>query len=212
MSAALAFDLELGREAGGAVAGVGVGIVQANDDPDGLGRVRLKLPWRADNFVTDWARIAMPMGGKERGSYFLPEVGDEVLVGFDRDDIRFPYVLGSLWSATDKPPESNSNKNNDIRLIKSRKGHILRFDDAAAKGVITIELNDGKKIEIDDDGIRITDKQNSIEIASNSGEIAISATSKLSLKAPQIAIEATASLELKGGPSLSASATQVRIN
>ena len=78
--------------------------------------------------------------------------------------------------------------------------------------MITIELNDGKKIEIDDDGIRITDKQNSIEIASSSGEIAISATSKLSLKAPQIAIEATASLELKGGPSLSASATQVRIN
>src|SRR5713101_9315518 len=99
---ALAFELELGREAGGSIAGVAVGIVKANDDPQGLGRVKLSLPWRKPDFVSDWVRIVAPMGGKERGSYFLPEVGDEVLVAFDRDDIRYPYVLGSLWSDKEK--------------------------------------------------------------------------------------------------------------
>jgi uncharacterized protein involved in type VI secretion and phage assembly len=210
---ALAFELELGREAGGGIAGVAVGVVKANDDPQGLGRVKLSLPWRKPDFVTDWVRIVAPMGGKQRGSYFLPEVGDEVLVAFDRDDIRYPYVLGSLWSEKEKPPETNSNKKNDIRVIKSRKGHMLRFDDADAKGVITIQLSDGKKIEIDDDGIRITtDKTNKIEINSKSGAIAIEATASLSLKAPQITIEASGQLELKGGSSLSASAGVVRIN
>jgi uncharacterized protein (DUF2345 family) len=121
-------------------------------------------------------------------------------------------VLGALWSEKDKPPEANANKKNDIRIIKSRKGHMLRFDDAEAKGVITIQLSDGKKVEIDDDGIRITDKQNKVEIDSKSGAIAIEATASLSLKAPKISIAASGQLELKGGASLSASATVVRIN
>jgi uncharacterized protein involved in type VI secretion and phage assembly len=209
---ALAFELELGREAGGSIAGVAVGIVKANNDPQGLGRVKLSLPWRKPDFVTDWVRILASMGGKARGTYFLPEVGDEVLVAFERDDIRYPYVLGALWSEKDKPPEANANKKNDIRIIKSRKGHMLRFDDAEAKGAITIQLSDGKKIEIDDDGIRITDKQNKVEIDSKSGAITIEATASLSLKAPKISIAASGQLELKGGASLSASATVVRIN
>ena len=209
---ALAFELELGREAGGSIAGVAVGIVKANNDPQRLGRVKLSLPWRKPDFVTDWVRILAPMGGKARGAYFLPEVGDEVLVAFERDDIRYPYVLGALWSEKDKPPEGNANKKNDIRIIKSRKGHMLRFDDAEAKGVITIQLSDGKKIEIDDDGIRVTDKQNKVEIDSKGGAIAIEATTSLSLKAPKISIAASGQLELKGGASLSASATVVRIN
>ena len=212
MSTLLAFELEAGREAGGSVAGVSVGTVSANDDPQHLGRVKLRLPWRAPDFETDWVRVVAPMAGGERGAYFLPEVGDEVLVAFDRNDIRYPYVLGALWSETDKPPEANSNAKNDVRIVKSRKGHMLKFDDAAAKGVITIELNDGKKIEIDDDGIRITDKTNKIAIDSKAGAIEIEAATSLSLKAPKITVEASASLELKGGSSLSANAGIVRIN
>ena len=212
MSAAAILDVEASREAGGSIAGVAVGIVKANDDPDGLGRVKLSLPWRQQDFVSDWARVLAPMAGKDRGTYFIPEVGDEVLVGFDRNDIRYPYVLGALWSDTDKPPDANSNSANDIRMVKSRKGHFLKFDDSATKGVITIQLSDGKKVEIDDDGIRITDKQNAITIDSNGGAITIQATTSLTLKAPQISIEASGKLELKGGGSLSASAGVVRIN
>ena len=203
---------ESGHEASGLVAGVAAGTVSNNDDPEGLARVKLRLPWRGDDFETDWVRIVTPMAGGDRGVYFLPEVGDEVLVAFDRDDIRYPYVLGALWSRTDRPPERNSNQQNDIRLIKTRKGHVLKFDDGA-RGQILIELNDGrKKIRIDDDGIVIDDGSNKVTLDANAGSVTIEAMQSLSLKAPRITVEASASLDLKGGGSLSANAGMVRIN
>ena len=212
MSSAIAFEIEANREVGGSVAGVAIGTVAANDDPKGLGRVKLHLHWRDKQFVTDWVRVVAPMAGGGRGAYFVPEVKDEVLVAFDRDDIRHPYVLGTLWSDKDKPPERNQNKKNDVRIIKSRKGHMLKFDDATSKGSITIELNDGKKVEIDDDGIRITDKTNSLKIDTKGGSISLTASKSLSIKAPKISIEASSSLDLKGGSSLNANAQTVRIN
>lgn len=187
---------EVTHEAGGTVAGVASAIVSRNDDPDNLGRVKLKLPWRSEqNFETDWCRIAMPMAGKDRGTLFLPEVGDEVLVAFDRDDIRYPYVLGQLWSATDAPPAHQaSSKNNDLRVIRTRKGHMITFDDNAGKGRVRIELNDGKSIEIDDDGIVIDDKSNKLTMKSAGGSVTLEASQTLTLKAPTIDIQAQTKL------------------
>jgi len=199
------------REAGGGVAGVASAIVTQNQDPEGLGRVRLKLPWREEDFETDWARVAMPMAGKDRGTFFLPEVGDEVLVAFDRDDIRYPYVLGQLWSNSDQPPDNDSAGNNDLRVIRSRKGHMISFDDGSS-GRVRIELDDGKSIQIDDDGIVIDDSVNKVTLASNGGSLTIEAGQELTLKAPRITIDASATLDLKGGSSLSANAAIVRIN
>lgn len=200
------------HESAGLVAGVAPATVSANNDPLGVGRVKLKLPWRGDDFETDWVRIVAPMAGGDRGVFFLPEVGDEVLVAFDRDDIRFPYVLGALWSQTDKPPEKNADGKNDIRIIKTRKGHIVKFDDGA-RGSILIQLNDGqKKIRIDDDGILIDDGSNKVTLDAKAGSVSIEAMQRLSLKAPQITIESSMSMDLKGGQSLSANATMVRIN
>lgn len=208
----LLFDLEAHREAGGSVAGVATGTVTDNQDPEQLGRVKLKLPWRADDFESDWARVLTPMAGNDRGLYLLPEVGDEVLIAFDRNDIRYPYVLGALWSRTDPPPDGAPTSGNDIRMLRTRKGHVLKFDDAEAKGTITIELDDGKKIEIDDDGIRLSDGMSKVTMDAKAGSVTIEAAQSMSIKAPQIAIEASATLELKGGGSLSASAGIVRIN
>jgi uncharacterized protein involved in type VI secretion and phage assembly len=199
------------HEAGGTVAGVASAIVTAINDPEGLGRVKLKLPWRHENFETDWCRIAMPMAGKDRGTFFLPEVNDEVLVAFDRDDIRYPYVLGQLWSRTDKPPKNDAANKNDLRVIRSRKGHVVIFDDGA-KGRIRIELNDGKRIEIDDDGIVIDDKINKLTFKSSGGAVTLEAGQTLTLKAPTISVEASLKLDLKGGSALNANATMVRIN
>jgi len=208
----LLFELEAHREAGGSVAGVATGIVIDNQDPEQIGRVKLRLPWRAEEFETGWVRVVTPMAGAGRGIYFVPEVGDEVLVAFDRNDIRYPYVLGALWSRTDPPPDGAPTSENDIRMIKSRKGHILKFDDAQSKGLIAIELSDGKKIEIDDDGIRITDTMSKITLDAKAGSVSIEASSSMTLKAPTITVEASGSLELKGGGSLSANAGIVRIN
>ena len=206
------FGSEGSHEAQGLVAGVTTGIVSANTDPDELGRVKLRLPWRAEDFETGWVRIAVPMGGPDHGTYFLPDVGDEVLVAFDRDDIRYPYVLGALWSRTDKPPVKNDDRKNAIKLIKTRSGHLLKFDDTENEGVILIQLTDGKKVRIDTEGIQIDDGANKIILDAKAGTISIEAKQSLSLKAPKIAIEATATLDLKGGAALNASATMVRIN
>src|SRR3972149_536693 len=87
------------------ISGVVPGIVTNNQDPDGLGRVKIKFPWLSDDNETDWVRIATLMAGGQRGGFFLPEVGDEVLVAFEHGDINHPYVIGALWNGVDKPPE-----------------------------------------------------------------------------------------------------------
>lgn len=196
----------------GRVTGVVSGIVSSNTDPDQLGRVKLRLPWRSDEFETDWARVVAPMAGKDRGTWFLPEVGDEVLVAFDGDDIRYPYVLGALWSKTDSPPEKNADGKNAIRLIKTPGGHLIKFVDLENEDVLLIQLRDGKKVEIKTEGIQIDDGANKITLDAKGGSVTIEAKASLSLKAPKIAIEAGNALDIKGGQSLGINATMVRIN
>ncbi len=81
--------------------GVVIGIVTNNNDPQGMGRVRVRFPWRGDDDESYWARVATMMAGKDRGTFFLPEVDDEVLVAFDHGDINHPYVIGALWNVGD---------------------------------------------------------------------------------------------------------------
>src|SRR5215472_353851 len=118
------FDLlsPAGQHESDRIYGVVVGIVTNNQDPDGMGRVKVKFPWLSDQDESWWARIATVMAGSSRGSYFLPEVNDEVMVAFEHGDVRFPYVLGALWNGKDSPPTTNSDGKNSIRLIKSRSG------------------------------------------------------------------------------------------
>ena len=120
--------------------GVAMAIVTNNKDPDGLARVKVRLPWISDDVESDWARVVSPMAGAGRGLYILPEVDDEVLVAFEHGNPSTPYVLGGLWNGKDKPPEANSDGKNDIRVLKSRSGHVIRLDDTA--GAERIEIVD----------------------------------------------------------------------
>jgi len=120
--------------------GVVIGIVTNNSDPEKLARVKVKFPWLSDNDESYWARIATPMAGKQMGIYFLPEVDDEVLVIFEQGDVRFPYIIGGLWNGKDIPPLTNEDGKNNVRLIKSRSGHVIRLNDE--KGKETIEIID----------------------------------------------------------------------
>ena len=201
------------------VNGVMVGIVTNNKDPENLARVKLKLPLREAEEETDWVRIATLMAGKDRGSLFVPEVGDEVLVAFHLGEIREPYVIGCLWNKTDtalKPDDKNN-----IRQIKSRSGHEFTFDDKDGDEKITIKTKKGHKIEFTDknDTINIVDQsgnnqvkieggsKNTITIKAtpseitlnNKGDVSIKGTKSVSVEAPQIKVEAQAQLTLKGG-------------
>jgi uncharacterized protein involved in type VI secretion and phage assembly len=132
------------------VYGVAAGIVTNNKDPNKMGRVKLKFPWLSDSNETHWVRIATLMSGGQRGSFFLPEVDDEVLVAFEHGDLNSPFVIGCLWNGKDKPPETNNDGKNNIRKIKSRSGHEIVFDDTDQKEKVEIKTNAGPKITLDD--------------------------------------------------------------
>ena len=132
--------------------------------------MKLKLPWREPDFETDWTRIVTPMAGGGRGACSCPKSATRCSSRSTATTSATPMC--SARCGTARPTSrrrANGDKKNDVRIVKSRKGHFLRFNDGKAKGSITIELNDGKKIEIDDDGIRITDKANTITLDAKTG-------------------------------------------
>ena len=199
-------------ETGGYVKGVAIALVTQNKDPEGLCRVKVRYPWHDKPRESYWARLAMPMAGNDRGLVLIPEVGDEVLVGFEREDLRFPYVLGALWNGKDKPPLANDDGKNDKRILKSRKKHYLLFDDGA-KGVVELAHEKGRKVAFDDNGIVMQDeKGNMFKIDSNSGAMTIEAKGQLNIKAATITIEATGTLELKASATLTVRGALVNIN
>lgn len=202
---------ETGLEAGGFARGLAVAVVTQNQDPDGLGRVRVRFPWfgQSESF---WARLATPMAGKGRGLVLIPEVDDEVLVGFEREDLRFPYILGSLWNGVDKPPIANDDGNNDKRMFKSRKGHSLMFDDGT-QGVVELRHEGGGVVKLTDDEIVVDDGQgNTVSINNKSGAMKLQASGSLEIKAATITIEATGTLELKAGATMTIRGALVNIN
>lgn len=193
------------------IQGVVVGEVTDNNDPKNMGRLKIEFPWRESSDESHWARMATPMAGADMGQYFLPEVGDEVLVSFARGDERFPYVLGALWNSDQKPPEKNTG-NNDVRKIHSRSGHEVILDDATQDGKVEVSSSSGHTVTLDDtsgsEKISIEDKsgQNSVEFDATAGTLTVEGGTKLELKATnieikgqgQVKVEASGILELKG--------------
>lgn len=206
-------DDELMIREPGMVHGVSVATVVQNKDPEKLGRVKVQFPWRENPDESHWARIAVPMAGKDRGTWFLPEVGDEVLVACDAERVEHPYVLGALWNGQDAPPETNSDGKNDLRMIRSRSGHEIIFDDGA-QGRIDIHLKDKQRqVRLDPDGILITDDSgNKLEIKSTPGEITIKSNTKISLQSTTIDIKADASMTLQASGTLTIQGALVKIN
>jgi phage protein D/phage baseplate assembly protein gpV len=161
--------LELMRPAPEDHSRIGIGVVTNNQDPDGQGRVKVKLPWLGDDIESTWARTVSPMAGGNRGLYFLPEVNDEVLVAFEQGDTRRGYVLGALWNSRDKPPEKapvDSKGSVVKRVIRSRAGHTILLDDS--QGSETVEISDkgGAHIVLNKSGIEMSKGAQKVKITS----------------------------------------------
>jgi uncharacterized protein involved in type VI secretion and phage assembly len=203
---------ETAHESGGYLKGVSIAIVTQNKDDEGQCRVKVRYPWHDRPNESYWARLAMPMAGKERGWVLIPEVGDEVVVVFEREDIRFPYVLGAVWNGQAKPPFANDDGKNDKRALVSRKKHKLQFDDGT-RGVVELSHEKGRKVIFDDDGFAVQDeKGNVVKVDSNSGAMTIEAKGQLNIKAASITIEATGTLEVKASATLTIRGSLVNIN
>ncbi|HXI24697.1 MAG TPA: phage baseplate assembly protein V [Pyrinomonadaceae bacterium] len=181
--------------------GVVVGVVTNNQDPDGLARVKVKFPWLSDTEESFWSRVVSPMAGKERGFYFLPEVEDEVLVTFERGDVRFPFVLGALWNGQDRPPEKNDDGKNNARTIKSRSGHVIRMSDEDGKAKIEIiDMSGNNKIVFES-------AQNTITVTSDKDIVLSASKGTIKLDAQKIEIKSSADAKIEAGAGMDVKAT-----
>lgn len=184
--------------------GIVIGVVSNLKDDASLGRIKVRYP-HLGNVESDWARLSSPMAGSQRGTFFRPEVGDEVLVAFEHGDPRRPYILGSLWSQEDRPPPDDGDQGgNNWRFIRSRSGHIILLDDTPGKEKIELIDKDGKRrVTIDSAStppkITVISEIGDIDIKAPKGQVLIEADS-ITVRANQtLSLEANMTTNIKGG-------------
>ncbi|GAB4525718.1 MAG: phage baseplate assembly protein V [Anaerolineae bacterium] len=143
---------------GGRFYGAYPALVVDVQDPDSQGRVKIRLPWSPDTGQSGyevWARLATMMAGNNRGTWFIPDVDDEVLVMFEGGNPRRPYVIGALWNGSDAPPESMSQDNN-IKAIHSRQDIRITLDDTSGAVRLQLDTPGGHSITLSDGQTTIT--------------------------------------------------------
>jgi len=188
------------------IAGVVVGVVSNNKDDDGLGRVKVIFPWLSETEESQWARVATLMAGEKRGALFLPEVGDEVLVAFEQGDRDRPYVIGALWNGKDKPPKTNDNGKNNIRLIQSRSGHQITLDDTDGSEKIEITDKTGKNSIVWDAA------ENTITITAEKDIVLKAPSGKISLDAKELELKSSANTTAEATGTMTVKGSTVNIN
>ncbi|KAB8144608.1 VgrG-related protein [Chloroflexia bacterium SDU3-3] len=202
-AAALLAKLLPERETISPMQGLMIGIVTDNIDPDKMGRVKVKLPWLTNDHTTYWARLVSTGGGNNRGTHILPEINDEVLVGFEQGDLDRPFVIGGLWNGKDAPPNTTDKAVSGGKVIQrtfySRIGHKFIIDDSDGAAGISI-------IDKDNNSIIITTKPGTLEITMK-GDVTIKTDKSLIVEAKKditMKAQGNMSLEAQGNVSIKA--------
>lgn len=177
--------------------GVHPAIVTNIVDPDNLGRIQVKLPWlgtKGSGDVRLWATLCSPYADKDQGLQVLPEVDTEVVVAFEGGNLRRPYIVGSTWNGVESQPESPASPNNK-RLIKSRSGSLLEFDDTQGAAKVTVSMQSGHKVVLDDAAqqVIVTHSNGCVITMTVAGEIQIQANSSVEVTAPALNVHAATS-------------------
>ncbi|NEP76599.1 MAG: hypothetical protein F6K29_34665 [Okeania sp. SIO2G5] len=181
-----------------------MGIVTDNEDPDGLGRVKVKFPTLTEEHNSNWARVVSMGAGPARGFDCLPEIDDEVLVTFEHGDIHRPYIMGGVWNGNDSPPNGVGDNVQDskvrLRTLQTRVGHkiqLIEEDKGGSKTGILIETTGGHKVYLDD----------------SSGRIEIQSTGDLKIGASgNIDINAGKAMNITSGATMTLKGTMIMIN
>ena len=189
-------------------------IVNDIQDPQGLGRVRLTLPWLDGKYTTGWARVVHSGAGKGGGQLILPEVGDEVLAGFTDDNLDSAYVLGGLHNGQDPLPKLGAEPVDTsgevvVRALVSRTGHRLELAETATgpDGVLLSTGDDGCLLRLDAKGrlvevissgqVRITAKEG-LTVDAGTGPLELAGRQVRVRSAGDVAIEGNGTVSLKG--------------
>jgi len=187
-------------EPAGKLYGVYPAIVIDIKDPNNLGRVKIEFPWMTGpeydcaehKNVGYWARLATLMAGCDKGSWFIPDVNDEVLVAFEGGEPNHPYVIGALWNGTDRPPENMDGAgHNFYKEIVSRKGVRIKIDDSDGQERLELETPGGQKITLRDrPGSICIEDSNGNSLQFDASGITLNASGNLKLNASMIELGA----------------------
>lgn len=138
------------------VQGIVTAIVTAVDDPQNQGRVQVKFPWLDDTLQSTWASMVAPFAGGDRGLFFMPEIGDEVVVGFYHGMFAHAFILGAMWNGVAGAPSTDPRQ----RMIRSKNGHTIRFVDSTPnggnQGALIVEDAHGNRVVMTNGLMRIT--------------------------------------------------------
>jgi uncharacterized protein involved in type VI secretion and phage assembly len=207
--------------------------VVENKDEQKLGRIRVQFPWQeiqSKEMKTPWLRIAVPYAGASKGHQFVPEIGEEVMVGFEMNNAERPYIIGSFYNGGNGKPDENwavskeeDGTTNNIKAIRTRNGHTIRFNDKGDAGLLEIYDNknntyhitlsaDDKKITIYSAGNVEVVAKNNINVSADGnidviakGDIGVNADGNIGIKS-----KGNISMEAKKEVSIQASKVKVR--
>lgn len=165
-------------------------------DPDQLGRIEVKLPWlgtKGDTDVRLWATLVTPYADDDQGIEILPEVDTQVVVGFEAGDLRRPYIVGACWNGREALPESAAAANNK-RLWKTRSGSLLEFDDTQGAAKVTVSMQSGHELVLDDSAqeIKVTHSNGCTITINAGGQVSVQANSTIELTASALNVHCPA--------------------
>jgi phage baseplate assembly protein V len=194
--------------------GVVIGRVrEVAGDEMSISRVKVELPFIGDGELSGWARVAVPMAGSSYGTYFIPNVGDEVLVAFEQGDVNTPYVLGALWNASARPPVASPLEQH--WMIKTRAGNTI--DLAEQPPSITIETPSGQKIEMSAEGIKIKTGTSSVELTADGVTVKgtnlnLTGTAAVNISAPNVTVKSDGVMTVQSSGVCNITGSVVKIN
>ena len=198
-------EIELARAPrgyGGRFYGAYPAVVRDVKDPDGLGRVKVALPWSPDGSggsYEAWARVATLMAGRNRGSWFVPDVDDEVLVVFMAGDVRQPAVVGGMWNGVDTPPaQMDGGGQNYIKALRSRNGVKITLDDHDGQEQLILETPGGQKVTL-------KDGPGQIELQDSNGN-------SVKLETAGVTVTTSAKVTVNAGAAVEINAATVTVN
>ena len=177
--------------------GVEVGIVTNVKDPQKLGRIKVQLPRLPGGPESDWARVAQPAAGAGRGFYWLPEVGDEVLIAFELGQASRPYVIGTLWNGKDKPMAAAYADDNTTRMIQTKSGHKIVLCDKSGEEKIVIADKSGNRT------ITFDVKAKKFLVEAKEGDIELHAEKKIVLDCEDLEIKTSKTTKIDVGTNFS---------